>query len=310
MSLQKPHKPQKSARWAGILLVVLATGFWSTSGLFINLIVDGSGVTPWGLAFWRDFYTFTFLLVVMTIFRRDLLRVKRADLLWLLTMGALSIGFFHVLWNTAVLLNGVAVATVIQSNAPIIVTVMAWLIWREPLTVRKITAIVLAVIGTALISRIEGLRQAQMTFVGLMAGLGAAVMYGAYSLLGKKLSGDYSPWTILVYIFGFGALALLPLQIGTGNAWIPPSNVLAHLAGFVLFTTVLGFVIYTFALRLLQASVASIVATTEVPLAAVASYFVLGQRLDAQQVVGAMLVVGGVVLLSWPKKKTEITKEA
>jgi drug/metabolite transporter (DMT)-like permease len=47
--------------------------------------------------------------------------------------------------------------------------------------------------------------------------------------------------------------------------------------------------------------VAAIVATTEVPFAAVVSYLALGERLDAWQVLGAVLVIGGVILLSWPR---------
>lgn len=144
--------------------MVLATACWSTSGLFISLVVRGSGISPWGLAFWRDLGTFTCLLVGMIIFGSgSKLRVKRRDLPWLAAMGAISIGLFHVMWNMAVLINGVSVATVIQANAPIFVTVMAWLLWREPLTRRKIGAIALAFLGTVLIARLDGLGAKQIT---------------------------------------------------------------------------------------------------------------------------------------------------
>jgi hypothetical protein len=34
--------------------VVLATTCWSTSGIFINWVVNGSGISAVGLAFWLD----------------------------------------------------------------------------------------------------------------------------------------------------------------------------------------------------------------------------------------------------------------
>jgi drug/metabolite transporter (DMT)-like permease len=285
--------------------VVLATACWSTSGLFVTLIINGSDISPLGLAFWRDLATFTCLLVGLALLRPALLRVRRPDLPWLAAMGAISIGLFHVMWNTAVLIDGVAVATVFQSNAPIFVTIMAWLLWREPLTRHKIGAVGLALIGTILISRLDGAGQTQLTPFGLLVGLGLPVAYGAFSLFGKKLVGDYSSWTILFYAFGFGALTLLPFQIGTAVPWPLALPVLGSFAGLVLVATISGFALYTTGLRRLQASVAVIAATTEVPFAAIVSYAALGERLDGWQVLGAILVISGVILLSWPRLRLQ-----
>lgn len=293
---------QAGSKGIGLLLVVLATACWSTSGLFISLIVSSSGISPWGLAFWRDLGTFTCLLVGMLLLgSRERLRVKRRDLPWLAAMGAISIGMFHVMWNMAVLINGVSVATVIQANAPIFVTIMAWLLWREQVTQRKIIAIVLAFVGTVLIARLDGLGATQISLFGLSITLAAAFAYGGFSLFGKKLVGNYSSWTILLYAFGFGALILLPFQIRVPIPWLLSPQVLSWYAALILLSTISGFGLYTTGLRYLQASVAAIAASTEVAFAAVVAYIALGERLDAWQILGGILVVGGVILLSWPR---------
>lgn len=292
-------------RTRGFLIVLLASALWSTSGMFISLIDREGGITVVGIAFWRDLGTFAVLFLGVLLLRPALLRVAWRDLPWLVLMGSLSIGLFHVLWNSSILVNGVAMATVLQSNAPVLVTVVAWLIWREPLTWRKVVAIVLAIAGTVLIGRVDMLQQQQIALQGLLLGLGSAVVYGLMSLFGKKLAGDYSPWTILVYIFGFGALTLLPFQIRDG--FTAPGNALsvAYFAGMILITTIGGFALYTLGLSRLQASVAAIVATAEVPFATIVSYITLGERLDAWQVSGGLLVIGGVILLSWPQKRAK-----
>lgn len=290
--------------FAGLALVVLATACWSTSGILINWVVSGSGISAVGLAFWRDFTTFSVLLIGFGLFRPGLLKVKRRDLPWLAAMGAISIGSFHVLWNTNVLLNGASIATVIQCNAPIFVTLMAWLIWREPLNSRKIIAIGMSVVGTVLIARLDRLSGMQITVLGLTVGLLSAITYGTFSLFGKKLSGSYNSWTILVYTFGFGTLALVPLQFGRVIPWPLGLPVFANFIALILLPTILGFGLYTLGLSRLQASVASITATTEVPFASFLAYFALGERLDFWQIIGALFVITGVVLVSLSRRVT------
>ena len=295
----------RHAQGWGLLLVVLAAAVWSSSGIFISLVVSGSGISSVGLAFWRDIGTFACLLVGMLLFRPHLLKVNRRDLPWLAAMG-ISMGVFHVLWNTAVVLIGVSVATVMQSNAPIFVTLMAWLLWKEPLTRRKVAAIGLATIGTILISRLDSLGEERVTLVGLLVGLMMAVLYGALSLFGKKLTNDYSAWTVLTYVFAFATLVLSPFQIGAVLPQPIPPDVLVNYAALVLLPTVGGFGFYNMGLGRLQASVASIVATLEIAFAAMTSYVILGERLDGWQVLGALLVVSSVVLVSLPVSATRV----
>jgi drug/metabolite transporter (DMT)-like permease len=282
----------------GIGLVVLATTAWSSGGVFINIVVAGSSITPLGLAFWRVFCTFMILLLGIALIRPALLRVARRDLVWLAGLGALAMGTFQALWVASVLTNGLSVASVIQCNAPIIVTLLAWLFWRESLTWQKWAALTLAGVGTVLIAQPTSAGNVQITGMGLMIALGSALAYSAITLFTKKLTGDYNQWTILVYGFGFAALALLPFQFGrplpvvvSGQAWLA-------FAALLLITTISGYGLYASALKHLPASVASIVAMSEVPLSAIWGYLLLHERLDAGQIIGAIVVISGMALLS------------
>jgi len=294
-----------STRLKGILLVILATIFWSTSGIFINLITKNSTISPVSLAFWRDISTFLVLLAGIIIFRPNLIRVKRKDIPWLIAMGAISIGSFHVLWNISVGLIGVSVATVIQCNAPIFVTIMARVIFKEPLTGRKITAILLSVAGTVLISGILGMSDLKSAQLGLIVSLSSALFYGSLSLFGKKLAGEYNPWTILLYIFGFATLTLLPFQILNPSPFPANNPEIFYFIGLIFISTIIGFALYTTALSRMQASVASIAATAEIIFAAALAHLILVERLDLWQILGALFVIGGVILVSLPDGKKE-----
>jgi drug/metabolite transporter (DMT)-like permease len=114
------------------------------------------------------------------------------------------------------------------------------------------------------------------------------------------LTGAYNPWTILLYIFGFASLTLLPFQILNPSPFPYQFPALMYFIGLILLSTIGGFALYTTALGRLQASIASITATSEIAFAAVLAYFILGEKLDIWQIFGAVLIISGVILVSLP----------
>lgn len=293
----------------GSLAVLFAAACWGLSGVFVKLVRAEAEISALALAFWRDVTTFIVLLVGIGLLRPAWLRIRRRDLRWLVGLGA-SLGIFHVFWNLAVFLSGAAVATVQQAAMPAIVAVAAWLLWREPLTWSKIAAIVLTFVGTVLVSGLGVvIRQgARLSLGGLLVGLAVPVTYASWNLFGKKVRESYNPFTTLTYAFGFGALVLLPLQFFTPQPWPVPSSAFLWFAGLIAVATIIPFSVYTFALGRLPASVATILAMSEIAFVAAYAYVLLGERLTASQILGAMLVVGGVLLLSWHRWRERAQK--
>jgi len=181
---------------SGYVAVLAATVLWGTSGVFIKFIVASSDVTALALAFWRDLFAFIVLLAGMAVLRPALLRVQRRDLPWLAALGGIM-GVLNIVWTLAVLLNGVAVTGVQLAAMPAIVAVVAWLIWREPLTWNKILAIALTFAGTVLVSGLGVLSQAQLTLPGLLVGFSTPCAYAAWNLVGKKVREGCNALTTL-----------------------------------------------------------------------------------------------------------------
>jgi len=293
---------------AGSLAVILAAASWGLSGVFVKSIGAEVEIEALALAFWRDLITFLILVVSVGLFRRDWLRIQRADLGWLMALGA-SLGTFHVFWNLGVFLNGAAVATVQQAAMPAIVAAVAWFIWHESLTWTKIVAIILTFLGTVLVSGLDIVGEADLSAGGLLIGLAIPITYAAWSLFGKKVRATYNPFTTLTFAFGFGALVLLPFQFFTPQPWPVPASGILYFAGLLLVATIIPFSAYTFALGRLPASVASILAMSEIAFVAAYAYILLGERLTVSQILGTVLVVGGVLLLSWHRWRERGQKE-
>ena len=299
-TIEKTPTP-KNSRLTGTLLVIMASLFWGTSGIFILKIIEISGWSAISLAFWRDLVSSIFLLACILVINPKLLRVHKADWPWLITMGVFSIGIFHICWNIAVVRLGASLATVIQCNATVIVSLLAWALFKESLSLIKILAIAASVGGTVLAAGMVGTWDLRVDPIGIWIGLGSAVTYGSLSLIGKKLSRDYNTWTITFYIFTIGTLTIFLFQGGQPDPWIAGSGILPWLLGFVLMSTMLGFAVYTKALSMLPASVAAILSTAEILFAAILAAIFLGERLGAWQILGALLIVLGVVLVSIPR---------
>lgn len=297
----------------GYLLVLAATVCWSTSGTFIRLILNNFAFTSWTLAFWRDAFTFVmFLLVVAALGvgaatrhsgnvtpRPQRLRVARKDLLSLAAMGALSIGLFHVIWNQAVRMIPVAVATVLNYTAPFFVVLFAWVLWRERPTRVQTLALVLAFVGCLLVTGAYDFSNADLNWLGLLMGLLSGVTYGTLSIFGKRALKKYDPWTVMTYAFGFGALTVFTLQPAAivQSITLPPVAWLA-VGVLALVSTVAGFSFYMNGLKTLSASSASITATLEPVIATGLAFVLLGEAVSPIQMAGGVLVIGAVALLA------------
>jgi drug/metabolite transporter (DMT)-like permease len=262
--------------------------------------------------------------VVFSIFARPLLRVERKHLRFLILYGFV-LSLFNSLWTVAVALDGAAVATVLAYSSPAFTALAGWKLFGERLGWLKILAVILSIAGCVFVSGAYDLATWQLNPLGIVTGLLAGVAFAVYSLMGKAASHrDINPWTTLLYIFACAAMFLLfydltlgglqslfkeppaVLRIASPNLlWLGSSwtgwGVLAALA---LGPTIGGYGLYMVSLTYLPASVANLIATLEPSMTAAQSYLFLGERFTHEQVIGAGLVILGVILLRIGESRT------
>ncbi|WP_373500072.1 DMT family transporter [Desulfococcus sp.] len=293
MSLGAARQPSTTR---GYLAVLAAAACWGTSGIFIKLIMSSIDMPAVSLAFWRDAAAFLLFMGICGIFRRRELRIQKSDWPWLGLMG-ISLGLFHVSWNLGIFLNGPAVTTVQQAAMPVIVIVVARIAWGEPLTVRKIGAILLIITGTIFVSGMMSSVPSKVTAAGVAAGFCVPATYAAWSILGKKVSGRYAPEVVLTHAFGVAVLVLLPLQFSLASPLPVPPRVWLWFAGLITLSTVGGFFAFAFGLKYLPAGVSSILAMSEILFVSMYAYCLWGEMMTAIESIGALLVICGVIML-------------
>ncbi|MDL1897126.1 hypothetical protein FBQ82_12695 [Anaerolineae bacterium CFX7] len=290
----------------GYPLIVGAACMWGTIGIFFSVLHFNFGMSALTIGILRAGLAALLLAVGLLIWKRDALRLPRTQLVPLLWFGLIGIAAFYVLNTEAVFLTNVATASVLLYTAPAFVTLVAWRLWREPLTARKIAAVIVSFIGCALVARVYDPNALQLNLWGVVVGAAAGFTYGMFTLFSKYMSTRASPWTTVLYSLLFGTLFLLPLQfvdlpgiepVNYQALWTEPLA-WAALLGLCFGPTLGSYALYNAGLRTVSASVASVIATIEPIVAVIAGYVIYQQTLEFLQLVGGALIVAAALALT------------
>jgi DME family drug/metabolite transporter len=146
---------------------------------------------------------------------------------------------------------------------------------------------------------------AGVSALGVSLAVLAGAAYATYTLTAKRLLGDgHPPERVMAMAFGFGALALIPvLAIGDpGPLFGAGGLALALFLGTV--PTALAYVLFARGLRRLSAAETSTLTLAEPLTAGLLGAVVLGERLTALSGLGAGLVLAGLLVLAWPRRRS------
>jgi drug/metabolite transporter (DMT)-like permease len=293
----------------GYLCVVAAAIMWAVSGTTGKALFE-TGITPIEVVQVRATLGSLLLAVVFVARRKDLLRIRRADVGYFLFLGGVVMALVQLTYFSAISRLHVAAAILLQYMAPILVAGFSMLFWKERPTAAKFASLLLSFLGCYLVVGGYNLQFLQMNRVGIVWGLGAAVCYAGYALLGERGMHRYSPWTVLFYALAFSAVSwhifyqpFHYLRAGYSlSQW-------AGLCYIAVFGTAIPFGLYFVGINYVRSTRAMITATLEPISAGFIAYLFLGEALDPLQMIGAALVIGAIVTLQLQAEQDELSPE-
>jgi drug/metabolite transporter (DMT)-like permease len=291
----------------GYTTALASAAFLSTTSVLIRYLTQTYQLPAILLAFWRDLFACLATFIALSIIRPRLLRVDRTHLPYLIIYG-LMLAIFNSLWTLSVSLNGAAVATVLAYCSAGFTALLGWWFLKERLDWAKLLAVTICLAGCVLVANALDRAAWRINLIGITTGILAGLLYAIYTLMGRSASQrGINPWTTLLYIFGIAAVFLLPFNLFAdgiipgasakffwlGNSW-PGWGVLFLLAAG---PTLAGFGLYNISLTHLPASIVNLIAISEPVFTAIIAYIFLGERLTWIQLIGSLLILGGVVFL-------------
>ena len=164
------------------LFIAISMAIFGTIGLFVRNIPLPSAEIALCRAVLAILAIGSYLLVTKQ--KMELSGMRRE--LILLIISGIAMGFNWILLFEAYKYTTVSVATLSYYAAPVIITLVSTLLFREEMTKRKLLCFVMSTLGILLITISGGGMSGKGTdHVGILFGLGAAVLYATVVLLNK-----------------------------------------------------------------------------------------------------------------------------
>src|SRR4051794_5903803 len=293
----------------GFVLVGLGSSLFILNA-GVSRVVLRSGVSPAELTTLRITGTALVLLVAAAAFRRTALRPPSGRLGLLVILHGL-VGVAALQWTYFVAIDRlpIGLALLLEYQAPLLVALWAHFVQHEKLRRRVWVGLGLAMVGLA---AAIGLLQGGISFdaIGILAGLGAAVCFATYFLVGEAGVAALDPLRVILWAFLVGAVGM---NI-TSPIWTFPRDVLDDqvsllgrlsdvtvplsllLAWVVVLGTLMPFGVEILALRHLRAPTVTMVAMLE-PIGVTAlGWLWFEETLGPVAAAGCLLVVAGVIV--------------
>jgi len=277
----------KEQRRAKVLLS-LSMIIFGTIGVFSRNIAVTSGE----LALYRAVLASVLIGGYFLISRQKIdFKAIKKELLLLLFSG-MAMGVNWILLFEAYKHTTISAATLSYYFAPVIVTVVCPILFREKLGKKQLLCFIMSTLGLVLIIGFEGMGGGNHV-LGILLGLGAAVFYATVILLNKFIKNvegihrTFLQFLAAIVILVPYVLFTGDLQIGKldGKGWI-------CLLTVGLIHTGITYCMYFSALKELKGQEIAILSYLDPLMAVAISFFVLGESMTIWQLLGGILILG------------------
>ena len=284
-------------------LVAIAAFFWGANFVLAGPVL--ADLPP----LWAAALRFLFGMVIMFAIARwrgeDLAGPARRHAWAYALLGAIGIGVFNVLFFYALQETSADNAALVMATNPLLTTLIAAVLLGERPTARHLAALPLALFGVSVVISEGDLGRLATLHVahGDLLMLGANLAWAFYNVLGRRYLPQGSPLANTTLVMSAGAAMLLVVGVGSGTTpSMPGATALLALTLMVVGGTVLAYLFWNIGIARLGAGRTALFLNL-VPVFAMLIGAAGGVPPTSAQMIGGMLVLGGVSLSMLPKRR-------
>ena len=271
------------------LMMAVSMAIFGTVGLFVRQINVSSGE----LALYRALMAASLIFIYLLVTKQKIPFAAIRKEIPLLLLSGVAMGFNWILLFQAYKFTTISVATLSYYFAPVIVTILCPIIFRERLTKKQIICFVMSTLGLVLITGIGDLNGGSSHFTGILFGLGAATLYATVVMLNKFIKNvEGIHRTFLQFLAAIAVLIpYVALTTGVnlggvdGLGWI-----CLPVVGFI--HTGITYCMYFTSLRDIPGQKAAILSYIDPLVAVIVSVTILGESMSFVQIIGGVMILG------------------
>jgi EamA-like transporter family. len=260
---------------SGFRDLMIASLLWGTIGIAVQLAYRDGG-SSYGIVFYRSL--FSAILSIFITGKSKLLTVKAVAL------GVIA-GIFYEIYAFTIIYDGAPLSSFLLYTAPLFVSIFAFSLFGEKITVTKLLASLL-VVGSLYLSYL-GTPSILQVLWGVASGASYAALISVSKYLQTKqvsdwdLVGAQSLWSLIpvglaVPFFREGLFSL-------GSIWGG--------AFLCIIGTILPYYFFYRGVRVMDSTIATVISALEPVFTTLLAYPILGQYLTPPEILGAILIL-------------------
>ena len=285
------------------LYILVAASLWGCIGVFIKLLTS-SGLTSMESVAVRGSFATILFGAYLLLTDRDALKIDPRHWYYFFATGVCTQLFFNWCYFTTISISSMSVAAVLLYTAPVFVTLMSAVFFKEQLTATKLAALAITFMGCVLVTGLFPLNQQAISSATILYGLGAGFGYAMYSIFCKFALAKYKPATVTFYTFVFAASFGVPisglhrdLHLLVAD-WRP----IVGAFGVSILCYVLPNLLYAKGLQNAEAGKASILSTIEPFVATLLGICLYHEEITLYKLLGMAAIFAAIMLLNRPVK--------
>jgi RarD protein len=286
-------------RTIATIAVILLMIVWGST--FLVTKESAREIPPLTLGFLR------FVIAALTLGTISIARPRRPRLPQpfplgpLLLMAFAGVAVFSVGFNYALIWGSVTQGSIIYALAPAAVALAAFVILKEKIPRRRLTGIILSILGVAAVVATGGkAADAPRPILAAIAMLLVITGWAVYTVVAKRLA-NADQVAVMTWVTAMGAAMLMPFA-----TWETLRNGMPHAtpagwAGVIflgIIASALAYIVFNQALRELDASVVGALGNLDPVVGVLSAVLFLGESLNGWQIAGGVAALGGMWLAS------------
>jgi len=286
----------------GHLAVITANVFFGLNISISKSFLGAAWMTPLGFTYTRMFFGLLMFLLMGFFTPKEKTAIR--DLPVFALAGLFGLVFAQLAFSVGIRFSSPVTWSLIAALSPIVVLLLSALFLKDPISGRKTAGVLIGISGAILIvlqNRSEGGEPDSL--LGIAIALVSITSYAAYLVIMRKTALKYSPVTIMKWMFLFAFIILTPLGIQelpkqrlfTAELALQP---VLQLGFSIVFSSTLGFLLTSIALRRIKATTASMYLNLQ-PLVASTAAIIIGQDIFSwDKPLALLLIASGVFIVT------------